>query len=834
MSNKLRGFSRCSKEKYLAAFLLGFGCMMLTLIPFMIAEKGYFIYYGDYNAQQIPFYNLANDAVRSHQTDWNWFTDLGSDFMSSYSFYLYGSPFFRLSTLLPRAWVTYSMPVLLALKHGVASLTAYAYIRRFVRSKNAALAGALAYTFSGFQIFNLFFNHFQDVTALFPLMLIAMEENINNRRKGVFALTVALMAVVNYYFFTGQAVFLVLYYLFRMKCPDFKTSWKKFFGLAFEAIVGTMLAAFVLLPSALAILGNYRVSERLYGLDVLSYFDRTLPLRLIQTLFMPADTPASPNLFTSDYEKWASIGAYFPLFGMVGVITFMRSHKKHWASRFTFFLAICAFIPILNSLFQAANGYYYARWFYMPLLIMAMMTARTFDEEGADVKPAVIISAIILAVLAAASFIPTKGKNDKIEFFKFASDLGYFWITIAVAAVSLAVAAYIFHLKNKGRSYEQLAVGVMAFACIGCIFTTTLYGANSTNSAREYISRTIESQPYEKVSEDNFFRADISENCDNIPMMWGIPSMRAFQSVVTTSIMDFYDSVGVHRDVASRAELSHYTLRGLLSVKYYYKQIREDCRYEELKSKYAGSSKPSLKNENGDEDTAEAIIPDELPGFEYIGEKDGFEVYENTLYIPMGFAYDSYITQKDADAKKTAQREKLMLKSLVLTNKQAEKYSDILSEYDPTAHSALTTESYKSFCREKQENSSSSFSYDSHGFKSEITLDKPQLVFFSVPYSDGWSATVNGKSVDVEKVNYGFMAVEAGSGENEIVFTYETPGLKVGTIISIAGALMLAVYIALAYIFRKNDEPRHTHYYDYVSTHKISASQEYCKSFKKK
>ena len=115
-------------------------------------------------------------------------------------------------------------------------------------------------------------------------------------------------------------------------------------------------------------------------------------------------------------------------------------------------------------------------------------------------------------------------------------------------------------------------------------------------------------------------------------MMWGIPSIRAFQSVVTTSIMDFYDSVGVHRDVASRAELSHYTLRGLLSVKYYYKQIREDCRYEELKSKYAGSSKPSLKNENGDEDTAEAIIPDELPGFEYIGEKDGFEVYENTLY----------------------------------------------------------------------------------------------------------------------------------------------------------------------------------------------------------
>ena len=34
----------------------------------------------------------------------------------------------------------------------------------------------------------LFFNHFQDVTAFFPLLLIAMEECINRNRRGVFAL----------------------------------------------------------------------------------------------------------------------------------------------------------------------------------------------------------------------------------------------------------------------------------------------------------------------------------------------------------------------------------------------------------------------------------------------------------------------------------------------------------------------------------------------------------------------------------------------------------------------------------------------------------------------
>ena len=157
MSKDLKISDKKTNEQYFKAFILGFLCIFLTILPIMLSENGYFIFYGDYNAQQIPFYRLAYDAVKNGGTGWNWFTDLGSDFMTSYSFYLFGSPFFRLATLLPEKMVTYSMPVLLAVKHGAASLTAYAYIRRFVRSKEAALTGGLLYAFSGFQLFNIFF-----------------------------------------------------------------------------------------------------------------------------------------------------------------------------------------------------------------------------------------------------------------------------------------------------------------------------------------------------------------------------------------------------------------------------------------------------------------------------------------------------------------------------------------------------------------------------------------------------------------------------------------------------------------------------------------------------
>lgn len=801
MSIKKVSFSDNNKEKYLQAFLMGFLCLLISVIPIMIADGGYFIYYGDYNAQQIPFYNLANDAVRNGQFGWNWFTDLGSDFMTSYSFYLTGSPFFWLSTILPRSLVTLSMPFLLALKHGVACLTAYAYIRKFVKSKNASLIGAMLYAFSGFQVYNIFFNHFQDVTALFPLMLIAMEDNINKNKHGYFALTVALMAFVNYYFFTGQVVFLIMYYLFRMKCSDFHTSWKKFWLLLLEAVIGTMIACVMLLPTAVAILGNYRVNERLYGQSMVLYSDKTRIARIIQSFFMPVDVPARPNLFDSEHAKWSSIGGYFPLFGMVGVITFIRSRKKHWAVKLSLLCIICAFIPILNSLFYTLNASYYARWYYMPILIFAMMTAQTFDDKDSDISFSIKLSAIMLIAYGLISCIPEK-EDGEISFFTMPRDIIYFLFTLGIAVGFLIMAVYIFHRKTNGLPYKRFSVWCTAGASIICVLTAILYGVVSPNSAKEYINSAIKGGDsiYEGVSEDNFFRIDISENCDNYPMLWGLPSMRAFQSVVDSSIMNFYPEVGITRDVASRVDTSHYTLRGLFSVKYYYEQ----------------------KNQ-------EDNISEELPGFELVGENEYFNIYENKLYIPMGMVFDSYITESELENESNSLREKTLIHSLVLNDEQAEKYSDILEKTELSEVSFLDKDDYKDLCLTHQENASTSFQYDSNGFTSEITLDDDGLVFFSVPYNSGWSAEVNGESVDVEKVSYGFMAVKAEKGNNTIVFHYQTPALTEGIIISVSGIVIFIIYmIIVGRKKNKNDYYKLSNYYDYNSCHKITAHDDYC------
>lgn len=757
----------------LIAFLLGFGSLLLVLLPILIADGGYYIYYGDYNSQQIPFYQLANDAVRTGSFGWNWYTDLGANFIGSYSFYLLGSPFFWLSVLLPRSWVVFAMPFLLCLKHGVAALTAYAYIRRFVRNPKAAMIGGMLYAFSGFQLFNIFFNHFQDVTAFFPLMLIAMEECVNENRRGVFALSVALMAMLNYFFFTGQVVFLILYFVLRCGSKDFAATFRKFLVLLVEAVLGVMMACILLLPSALAILANNRVSEHLYGMDMIAYSDRTRIWRILLSLFLIPDVPARPNLFSSDYAKWASIGGYLPLFSMAGVIAFLKKKDGHWAKRLTILCAVCACIPILNSCFYALNGSYYARWFYMPILILAMMTAYALDNRSIRWKLGFQICTVCMVGFGLISLLPTKSQN-KIQWGSFAEYPAHFYLVLGACAVFLAVAAYLLHRRKNRKPFLQLALICTTGACIASTMIVVYFGAFTPARARTYVDQAIdpEQEISISVSPDDYFRIDISENCDNYPMFWKLSCMRAFQSVVPASIMEFYDELGITRDVASRVDLTYYALRGLFSVQYYYDQIQIG-------------------------DTISDAVPEiDLPGFVYDTTENGFHRFQNTAYVPMGFTYDTYISTNQWHTVPKNQRSNLLMRALVLTNEQIETYGDMLS---PVQNDEIRVDqdAYLAECKNRAASSCDTFSYSSKGFDATISLEQPNLVFFSVPYDKGWSATVNGKEVPVEKVDTGFMAVPAEAGDNEIVFTYHTPGLKAGALISGTGVLLFVVYLIL-------------------------------------
>ena len=191
----------------------------------------------------------------------------------------------------------------------------------------------------------------------------------------------------------------------------------------------------------------------------------------------------------------------------------------------------------------------------------------------------------------------------------------------------------------------------------------------------------------------------------------------------------------------------------------------------------------------------------QMPGWSFIENKNGYNVYENDYYIPYGFTYDTYVTKSEYDECTESKRHLLLLKSMVLTDEQAEKYKDCLKHDEDLKDYKYTNSEYYKDCEERNKLVCSSVRFDQSSFTAKITTgDSPELVFFSIPYEKGWSATVNGKPAKIEKVNVGFMAVEVPEGtESKIVFTYETPGLKLGAIVS---GITIVVFVAYMFIWK--------------------------------
>ena len=780
---------------YLKALLYGMAISFLIFIPFIIFDNGYFLFYGDYNVQQVPFYQMCHDAVRSGNIGWSWTTDLGANFIGSYSFYLLGSPFFWLTIPFPSWMVPHLMGPLLILKFGCASMTGFLYLKRYVRNPDYAVIGGMLYAFSGFSVYNIFFNHFHEAIVFFPVMLWALDEYMYKRRRGIFALTVFACCFVNYYFFVGQVVFTLIYGFTRLLSGNWKISLRDFLLLFCEAVIGVLCSAVLLVPTILAVIQNPRVDNPPEGWNALLYDWNQRYVHILECFFFPPDIPARPNFTPKSEAKWASLGAWLPLFSMTGVIGFLRMRQKHWLKKLMGILFLMAFVPILNSAFQLFNASYYARWFYMLTLMMSLATVISLEQECIDWKSAIKwTTGITLGIALPIGLMvnTTQQDGNKVTTYGLEDYPTRFWSYVAVALLSLTLLTIIFkwYRRDKKLFIRRCMGGVAIISVLYSLFFIALGKTQSDDTHRELIPYSLNGGKDIRLPDTKNCRIDVYDGMDNQAMYWQIPTIQAFHSIVPGSIMDFYPSIGVQRDVGSRPDVKYYGLRGLTSCRWLF------------------DSALSGKNFAGEEG---ADTP-AMPGWTFYAAQNGFNIYQNDYYIPMGFSYDSYITRAEYEQVDKESRHLLLLKTLVLENADAKKYAGILSHDDDFASSEFTQSAYFEDCLKRKSESCSSFDRDNSGFTAKITADRERLVFFSVPWEGGWSAQVNGKAAEIVKVNVGFMAVKVPAGESVIRFNYVTPGLKLGVLVSAGGAVLFLIFYLVTRIYdKKNPRKRKTY-----------------------
>ncbi len=794
------------KEMHLSTFLWALLVAAVFFIPYILIDRGYFLFYGDFNVQQIPFYQLCHQAIRGGEIGWNWTTDLGANFIGSYTFYTIGSPFFWLTLPFPTEWVPYLMGPLLILKFACSALTAYCYIRRFTRTPDAARLGALLYAFSGFSVYNIFFNHFHEAIVFFPLLLLSVEEMIVENRRGFFAAMVAITAISNYFFFYGMVVFVVIYWFVRTFSRCYKIRPARFFWFCFEAVLGLAISAAFMLPTIAAVLGNSRLSEISVGWGAIMYGKEQIYLNIFECFFFPPDLPARPVFFPEADVKWSSLGGWLPLFSMVGVFACLQQKKRTWQRRLLGISIFMALVPILNCAFYLFNNAYYARWYYMPILIMSLVTVQCVEDHDVDWSvPYKWVTGITIAAVFVIGCFPREMENNKITKWGLFTNTDDFYLyrflaTSAIAIVSLLILGLLLRILKQHR--KQFMRTATAMVCvISVIYAAYFVGTGKTHSYESdiMIDDLIESK-LELPGDPETYRIDVYEGVDNTGMYLGYSTINAFHSVVPTSVTEFWEYVGEERGVASRPETKSFAARSLLGVKYL------------------------LAREGGDSFTDELGAP-LMAGFSFYSHEDGYDVYLNENACPYGFAYEYYMTKAQCEHYEEEKRSNMMLKAMLLNDEQIAKYGGLmknLSQYESDdLFDPYSDPAYGFYCDEEElaidtaalnSQAISSFDRTKTGFEAEISLTKDNLVFFSIPYDEGWSAKVNGEPVEIEKVNVGFMAVPVSAGENTITFTYNTPGLALGVRVTFAAVLIWIIYSSVYLILRCTRGAGHLEY----------------------
>ena len=752
------------KKSYLLhAFGINLFLAVLVFAFFIIKGKGTFSLFADFNNQQIPFNMLANTAIKRGEIGWNWNIDLGANFIGAFSFYNLGSPFFWITLFTKASNFQYVVGIIYILKYAVAGLTSYMYIELFVKDKKAALLGSIFYAFSGFQSANLLFYHFHDVVAFFPLLLYGLEVLICEKRKRVLALAVCVNALLNYFFFFGEVVFVILYFFVRF--GEKKGILIRIWNCLKEGILGVGMAGGLFLPSIAFVLQNPRVGEKISG-KAMFVFDWKKYFQILRAMFFPGENMSFQSSVYSG--EWSSCAAYLPMVGMVLVLAFVIIKKKSWLSKMLVMSALIAFVPVLSSVFYLFNAMVYQRWFYMPILLMSLASAIVIEERDKyPIKLSAKITGAIICVITFFIWIYRDGDGSSIVYRP-----RLFWLLFFIAASGVVV-TYVLLTKVKDKNLMRCmfcCVGV--FAVLTTFLNCFLY-QRSASCTSQILQKEL--QGNQKIeSKDEKYRFICEDNLIN--MVAPIAGTGSWCSTVGGGIFEFYESLGVNRFIDT-PETPDGT-KELLAGKYYITMNEASKIYPYIEQEMVNVQIEDIKE------------------IETVNAIESKVIYELDETLPLGITYETYMTKSEYQKIALEDRALAMIKTLVVPDELETEVSEVLRKYSVEEDGAICSENKKSDINEHLKECSEVFRRSKHGFFSTIQSNESKYAFYSVPYDRGWRATVNGKKVEIMDVN-GLMAVPIEKGDNEIRFIYEVPMLKIGVGVSLISIMFLLVGILI-------------------------------------
>lgn len=626
------------------------------------AYQAYYDFYDDwwtfFKTGQFPFYDSN--------------TFLGADNVHANTYYGLFSPFTFPILFVPRDFIPHMMALISIARLVVGAILFRIYLKYFGISEKTSRIFSIAYAFTGWMAYYLWFNPFYEVMTFLPLILFGIEKVIKEKKILYVSLGFFFLGISNYFFLLTMGVFGVFYAGFRyfqtIKERNAKDNVLVFVYGFLGFLFGIGLSMFCVFPAVLSSFSINRASDSKY-LTVITdclkdgdyaqffkifftcwspnitnygsayedyYFSFAFPMA---SYFYPPISDRFTNIMHYKYfeNTGSSIFIYTPCIILLGCSIY-RSFKNKKISHFIamIILIACLFIPFFYFLCGAFVTAY-GRWELVVPVCALVYIALNFDHRD-EIPPAVVVisGATAFTLMVATYFLATHIITD----YKYFDEIGYVIFVViyelALTILETGLFAGFWKKKNLPTIVNSFLIGEIIVVGTLVANIHSLQSINtSVGGGYNYIPTENEIIKNINNSDDSYFRIQSSrayEGNNNIGMLENFNGVSTFHSFYNNNLDDFlrFSQIMMNDTSWSGTAFSKRTnLDEFLGVKYYIAKESDTTFYYTDEN---GKRKPITFDPN---------IP---LGYERIDDEndnDGYRVYKNKYQINLGTSYDT-------------------------------------------------------------------------------------------------------------------------------------------------------------------------------------------------
>ena len=635
---------------------------------------------GDYCSQQFSFYTNGYD-------DWWHFiktgdfvlydenTFLGVDNIGSNTFYYLFNPFFLPILLCPRQLIPQGMAVLTIIKISLSGIAFCYYLKYLGASNRAAKITGIAYAFSGWMTWYLWFNHFTEIAVLFPLILLGIEIVLQKKKPWFLMASICVLGFVNFFFCICLVMCAFLYAMFRYFQRLRLNNWKDnllillygFLGF----FVGLMLPFMIFFPATMHALTSSRASsaEREFFMTALKNHDfkniwkfltswtavnngsrdkaRSL-YPFIDFIFPVTSDRGTPltKYGNETYDNVAGSQYCFLPMTMLLVPAFIDSFKKKHFSVIVplAFFIFALFTPAAYYLFHGITAAY-SRWTIFVVTSVLAYTGLYLDKLTKTKWWILVIgglSILALSIVAgiSANTIVTKYGGENAFSARMSIPIAVAIECVYIAIMCTAIVLMVHFKKHKNlyhvfTGFLVFEIGIMGALVIdghGVGNYAYVNKGYTKNDALHALTKEV------KKNDDSYYRSFSSlgsSDASNDGMRNNYNGSNFFHSIYNYNVADICNWSAIINGTAPSNWSGNYiqkrpNLDTVLGMKYYYV---EDDYFMYQKRSEATSERFRYNVPLGYVD-----ITNDLK------KNDQFKIYQNYDYIDFALTYDTIYT----------------------------------------------------------------------------------------------------------------------------------------------------------------------------------------------